>query len=349
LAETNPNSTVLAIGISFYIITDVFFKLKSKELKFRKNYNLIIGVLIFVIGWLLLGIYFGIYLPKVSPIIQYKGGTPPLLSMVNQIWNSYVPIPDLQQEVRFWWTNILNFNVCYAAGYDFSINDLTADFVLSFVLSILILFFIIVRFANNILVLCTYIITTLLLCIFLQHFMKCYTIRYLGSLFMAFIVCYWIYLSSKNFSELLYEQIPKFGEFFKNRVSSLLFYKISIQLFPFVLYFILISQVFAGFYAYNKDMKHKFSHSIDLVEYIKWNNYNKSHLIVGYPDYGSECLAASLKTKIFYPQSNAYRFDDDSYSPHRKKTMPIEDVIKSSIKIAEEQKKPVLLVLPNHE
>jgi hypothetical protein len=345
LAETNPNSTVLALGISFYVLADVYFKIKSNELKFSRNYNLIFGALIFFGGWLLLGLYFGIYLPKVAPIIQYKGGTPPILSMVNQIWNSYIPIPDLRPEVRFWWSNILNFNICYPLGYKFSIADLTSEFALSFLFSLIILFVISARLANNLLVLCTYLITTLLLGIFLQHFMKCYTIRYLGSLFMAFIACYWIFCSSKDPTKIQYNQFPKAGEFFKDRINKSKVYGTLIMLFPYILYFILMSQVFAGIYAYRKDLKYKFSHSNDLIEYIKWNKYNDSHLIVGYPDYGSECIAATLKTKVFYPQLNEFRYDDDSYNPKRKKIMSIDEVLKTSIKVAEDYKKPVLLVL----
>jgi len=344
LEENNPLSLILACGFVFYISIDLLINRNARN--YWKDKQLITGFSIFIVGSLLVGMYYAIYLPKVAPIVQYKGGTPPMITMVNQIWNSYVPIPDLTQKVRFWWSNIFNFQICYPPGYSFGLKDITVAFAIPFVASILILTVIITKFSKKPLVCCTYVVTTFLMGVFLQHFMKCYTIRYIGFLYVIFIFCYWIFTSKSSCDEKVLSQIaPKAALFYQNEIKNKKWFLFANNCFPLILYFILASQVFAGFYALSKDFKYKFSHSKDLAEYIKWNNYQNTHTLVGYPDYTSECLGAILESKVYFPQTEKFNYHDDAYNPTRKKVMPLQEVIEQCVQFTEDKSKPVILIL----
>lgn len=346
LAENNPLSLMLACGFVFYLSVDLFLKEKTRKLHFWTDKSLLFWIGLFFIGSLLLAIYYAIYLPKVSPIVQYRGGTPPLITLINQIWNAYVPIPDLTEKVRFWWTNIFNFAICYPPSYSFGWKDISIGFLIPFGASIFIFIVIIARFLRNPLVCCTYIFTTLLLGIFLQHFMKCYTIRYIGFLYITFLCCYWIYCADfKSKERMAFQVFPSFSECYEKKIKTKRWFVFLTQCFPVILYFILGSQVFAGLYALSKDFKYKFSHSKDLAQYIEWNNYHKTHILVGYPDYTSECIGALLETKVYFPQTEQFNYHDDAYNPSRKKVMPLQEVINQCMQFTEVDGKSVLLIL----
>lgn len=346
LAGNNPLSLMLASGFVFYLSLDLFLKEKTQKLDFWKNKSLLLWISLFFFGSLLLATYYAIYLPKISPLVQYRGGTPPLITMINQIWNAYVPIPDLTEKVRFWWTNIFNFSICYPPGYTFGWKDVSLGFLMPFVASLFFFMVVIAKFSKNPPVCLTYIITTFVLVVFIQHFMKCYTIRYLGFLYITFLFCYWIFrVVSKNESELIYAAYPSVSDFHEKHIKTKKLLCFLSRSFPAVLYFILISQVFAGFYALSKDYKYKFSHSEDLAKYIKWNNYQNTHVLAGYPDYASECVCALLDTKVYFPQTGKFSYHDDAFNPSRKNTMPLNEVISECVQLAESNDKPVLLIL----
>lgn len=144
---------------------------------------------------------------------------------------------------------------------------------------------------------------------------------------------------------MAYQLFPSIDCFYKKRIEQSKLFGFFSKSFPFVLYFVLFSQVFAGLYALSKDYKYKFSHSEELAQYIKWNNYHKSHILVGYPDYTAECLGALLETKLYFPQIDCFSYHDDAYNPLRKKNLPMEDVIRACVRFTEGEGKSVLLIL----
>ena len=342
LAEINPLSATLSFGISCYLISDVYLYFKCNKIDLKKNKELLVSALLFALGGVVLIANVAIFISKKSNFNPFECPLPPVITIVNQIWNSYFPIPDFHPIIRFWGTNIFSFLPFYQPQYQIVWKDVTVNFVIPFIISIILLISISVRFLSTPVVLVTYLSTTLLQFAFIQHFIKIYEIRYIGFLFLSFLFCYWLHLnqitSSKSVKRSQFDRLHQF-------ISKNVIVRALNKLFKPLLYLLLIAQVYASCYALIKDSKYKFSHSEDLGQFLKENDYKSSHVLIGYPDYTTECISALLETKVYFPQINSYGYYCECYNDKRKKILSAQEVLNSCIYFSENQNKKAILIL----
>lgn len=342
LAEHNPSATIFAASLSGYLILDTYNKIKGGKISYKNNRDLILATCLFIIGWISVFVLFYLYLFKAYAIAIYKGGTPPLFTVVNSIWNSYVPIPDISQKVRFWWTNIIPFPVAYPTNYHFSLNDFTWEYALAFILSTAIITIVISKFRKNPTLLIIFILNTAVYAVFMQAALKVYTTRYLGLLFIVFVYCYWIYLSADKNCHI---KIINRGVEFLNKGILAKFLSYFEKLFKPMTYLILISGVVASSLALSKEIKYKFSLSQEAATYIEWSGLQNTHALVGYPDYAAQCISAHLDKQIFYPQIGVKSYYSGCLNKNFKQSLPLSEVFDSCIKLSDEENKKVLLIL----
>lgn len=341
LAELNPLSGTYAFAILCYLTLDFISKLKEGLRKNEKS-DLLAAALVLVIGGGCLVFKITFFLSNPFHINPFQCAIPPWITAVNQIWNAYFPIPDFHPAVRFWGTNIFPFSPIYPPNYTFGFNDLSLSFIIPFFLSIAVLLITLSKLLSTPKTLATYLSTTILQLVILHNFIKIYQIRYIGILFLTFVVCYWLHLyeasSQKKSASWSFNKNLQSGFGIKLLKSLQILFK------P-LLYILLISQVYASCYALYKDSKHKFSHSEDLGKFIKWADPKNTHVIVGYPDYAVQCLAALLDKKIFFPQIDDFSYYCDSYNIRRKSSVAFKEIIDRCVYFTEELNLPVYLIL----
>jgi hypothetical protein len=255
---------------------------------------------------------------------------------IKSIWNAFFPIPDPTAGVSFWNTNIVNYIMIYPKEYNVS-DFMTYTNVLTFLISLLIIIIISIKFSSKPTVLITFLFNTIIYLVFLK-LLKVYFLRYQGLLFIIFMYSYFLYSNSEENYKI--SHFKKITDFSKTKSVTNLG-----KLFTPVLYIILIAQVYSAVYALSKDINFKFTLSQDAAKYIMDNNLQVTHTMVGYIDHTIESIAAHVQTKIFFPQSNSFSFYHEAFNKDRKTEMPIKEVFALCRKITEEQNKKVLLIL----
>ena len=341
LADHNPSATVMAASLSLYLVLDVYNRILLKKVSFTDK-NIIWGGLVLGLGWGVLLIAFKLLLFKAYGSAIYKGGMPPLITTLSAIWDAYVPIPDLTQKVRFWWTNIIPFQVAYPPDYHFALSDMTWSLALSLVLSLLLLLVVISKFRKNPLVLTVFLVNTVVYGIYTVVVLKAYTSRYLGLQFIILIYCYWFFQSSGEPCRI--KVINGIVGFLSRGWIGRVLNHLEKYFKP-MLYFILISGLFATCVAYYKDSKYKFSLSSTAAHYIKWANLLSNHVLVGYPDYAAQCISAHLDKPIYYPQIGRESYYSGCLEKDFKQNLPFSDIVTSCTKFTEGENKKVLLIL----
>ena len=340
LAYHSVSAAIIGASITLYLLLDTFNKNAKKQIDLRGNWNLIYSAAILLIGWGGLIIIYYLFVLKLSFI--FTGGTPPLFTGINQIWNSYFPLPMMQHGVPFWNTNIINYHFAYPPDYVFALKDLTWQYSCAFTLSLIIILIAVSKFIRKPIVLITFLANTLVYGYFMQHFIKVYAVRYMGLLFIIFIYSYWLYKNADG--EI---QIYKSSQCVSNKKTrSLLevFHGLE-KLFKPMLIIMLLVQVFSSFYAISQDFINKFSLSRYAAEFIQQNNLQDTHILVGYPDYAAQCISAYLDVKIFYPQLNVFGYYSNCLNKNQKSTLNSNELVEACESLAGKQNKKVLLIL----
>jgi hypothetical protein len=341
LADHNPSATVMAASLSLYLVLDVYNRILLKKASFTDK-SIIWGGSVLVLGWGVLLIAFKLLLFKAYGSAIYKGGMPPLLTTLSAIWDAYVPIPDLTQKVRFWWTNIIPFQVAYPPDYHFAFSDMTWSWALSLLLSLLLLLVVISKFRKNPLVLTVFLVNTVVYGIYTVVVLKAYTSRYLGLQFITLIYCYWFSLSAGEPCRI--ELINRMlGCLNRGRINRMLNH--CERYFKQMMYFILISGVFASCVAFYKEAKYPFSFSRRAADYIKSVNLLQDHALVGYPDYAAQCISAHLDKPIYYPQIGRESYYSGCLEKNFKQILSFPEIISSCLQLIEIGNKKALLIM----
>lgn len=338
LADLNSSGTLFAVCLSMYAAYRVFLGIKNGKIAWKRNLQLKIGIAILFVGWVALAVIFKLYLLSLAKNLTYSGAVPPLHIAISALLNSYIPIPDLNLGASFWSSHIFGYQWCFPENYSFSWNKITTLEICSALVSLVIFIVIGVKFWRVREVACLYIASTLLMIGFFKNGMKVFPSRYLGLLFLVLVYSYWLFKSEKSKTN----NENQFKVFNKNNcVTS----RILNHLFKPVLYTILASQVIASLYALNICANHKFTLSQDAADYIKWNNLQKTHILVGYPDYAAQCISAYLDQKIYYPQQNAFAYSSGDFLDNFKRTVSPSELIDTCLKFTEGDNQKVILIL----
>ncbi len=335
LANHSIQSTIFAASLSIYILLEFLNSNFKKEI--TTDYKLISAIILFIVGWITIILYhYFITLNNAFFISEGQFGSAPLFINIKSIWNAYLPIPDPKAGIAFWNTNIVNYIMIYPKEYNIS-DFITNSNILTFLISLVIIFIISIKFSSKPIVLITFLFNTIVYLVFLE-ILRIYNTRYQGLLFLIFIYNYWLYKNSEEDTNLKF--LKKIDIFFEKKFFLLL--KKGFK--PF-LYIILFIQAFSTIYAFSMDIKYKFTISQDAAKYISANNLDKTHVMIGYIDFTTESIAIHTKTKIFFPQVNHYNYYHEPFNKNRKALLSYYEVVASCIKFTEEQNKQVLLIL----
>jgi hypothetical protein len=343
LADINAAGTIFSICITAYIALINYINFRRTGKSFWNNWDFKIGISILTSGYVVLGIVFKIYLLKLSKKLEFNGGVPPAYTAINSILNAYFPIPALNSGTSFWSTHIFPFQWVFPPAYNFSWSEITPFLLLSTALSIGIFFIILAKFSDNKPIFIIYLVNSILLIGLFMFGMKAFPSRYLGLLFLVFLYCYWLYKAS---SPVL--QIFKSRKLSENIIITPILSTAIRALrgcFKPLLYVILTAHIISNLYVLNISMDHKFTLSQDAAAYIKWNNYQKTHVLVGYPDYASQCISAHLDQKIYYPQQNAFAYASGDFLDNFKKAISSNELVDACLKFSDGDGKNVLLIL----
>jgi len=329
LANHSINSYIIALSLFLYIINDLFKKLKDKTLTKR----LIISYTSVFLCFVLIGLIYLMYTTKQKS--QFEGlGEAPYFMTIRTIWNSFVPLPKFTNTASFWNTNFFDFPIVYPLNYDITVFK-TSQNIFLFILSLFILIIILIKFSKKPVVFWVFLFNYILLLLFL-HIARFYFIRHQGLLFIVFIYSYWLYHISDGKIHL-----PVLKKVKLDVLSKL---KLGLLFKPMIMGF-LILQFVSSSYAFYKDIKYKFTLSHDAAKFIKDNNLDKDHEMIGYIDYSAQAIAINLKKKMYFPQGKSYNYFWSQFDKNYNRDIPITDVFEACTNYTEKQQKKVLLIL----
>lgn len=338
LADLNSSGTLFAICFSLYAAYQVFSGINKGTILWGGNLRLKVSIAILGIGWIFLAVIFKMYLLNLARNLTYSGAVPPVHIAISSLLNSYLPIPDWNMGSSFWSTHIFGYQWCFPEGYTFSWGQITLGDFVSSLASILILLVVGIAFWKEKGVVILYLLNTLLLIGFFRNGMKVFPSRYLGLLFLVFVYSYWLF---KSLHGKCVQENSNQG-FSKTDNTIMRWLKISFK--P-MLYVILGAQLMASVYALGICLNHKFTLSQDAAAFIKWNNYQKTHVLVGYPDYAAQCISAHLDQKIYYPQQDAFAYASGDFLDNFKRAVSPNELVDACLKFSDDEGKKVLLIL----
>jgi hypothetical protein len=342
LADLNSSGTIFAGCITLYCALKTYFDYRGEYKKLLEGWNFRIGLTTIIIGSIILGFFFKIYLFKLAKNLAFEGGIPPFYTAITSILNAYLPIPDLSSGTSFWSTHLFPFQWVFPPGYKFQWMEMTFSIWLSTVLSLLIICIVTARLWTNKLVLAIYFLNSIILIVFFMYGMKAFPSRYLGLLFLVFLYCYWLYKDS--LPNPVIEGKAKQCEGGKETKITHWSAKVSKAFQP-LLIIVFLAQILSTCYALNVCNLHKFTLSQDAAAFIKWNCLQNNHVLVGYPDYAAQCVSAHLDQKIFYPQQNRFAYSAGDFLDGFKRSLPASELFSSCLNFTEGEGKNVLLIL----
>ncbi len=335
LANHTIQSTIFAASLSLYLILDTTRRFLQKKVTI--NATFILAGVLFIAGWCaILAAHYFITLKNTAYMGASEINPAPIFMNIKSVWNAFIPIPDPAPAASFWNTNIVNFPMIYYKGFNFQ-EVMTMPHYITFVISLIIILIISIKFSDKPMVLITFLLSTIVYLVFLQM-LKVYYLRYQGLLFIIFAYCWFLYANAEDEEGLPF--MNRIAQLFKNKAFAVLR-----RGFTPMLYIILLTQVYSAAYAFSKDMKYKFTLSQEAAGYISHNHLDKTHVMAGFFDYAAQTIAAHNKVKIYYPQVGHFNYYQEPYNTARKASMTVNDILLSCKKLRDSQDKDVLLIL----
>ncbi len=379
LANHSVQSAIFAASLSRYLLLDTWNRYLKGQLALNLAFK--IASALFLAGWLAVFISDAVYTLKIASYMG-KGnfGCAPIFINIKSIWNAFLPIPDPRAGASFLNTNIVRFNPLFPMEYDASAL-VNGPNILACAVSLIIVLVISIKFASKPMVLVTFLFNTVLYLVFMEYFLKVYWVRYQGLLFLIFVYTYFLYCNSEEQSELLI--LKNIGHLLGSAFGRLGLASsaakparkmpgnsrsarratalpqsqpnrperapgassIASKAFTSMLYVVLAAQIYAMIYAISMDIKYRFTYSLDAANYVKANNLDKTHVMVGYIDYATQGIAAYTRTKMFFPQINGFSYYQEPFLESRKASLTLSDIVRACTDFTEKQDRKVLLVL----
>ena len=336
-ASLNPISATFAAGFAAYIIALWF----SGELNFSSSptqrRSLIASVSLLSAGAAVNFSFFVLYVMSPEGLKPFQMARPPLPAILPQIWNAYIPIPDITSGIYFWWSNIFPQPVVFAEGQTLGVQELTsAAFLVPAAVSIAMLAIFTSRFSQDRPVMVFYLFTTALQLSLIHFALKVYVIRYLGILFITLVTATWLFEARRH--SFCARGIKKQQGPVDFRRPIAIAYQTAFAL-------VLVSQVIAGVWAYAFDATRKFSNSEDLAAYVQRSNLLSTHVLAGYVDAHTQCIAAETGAEMYFPQIAKFGRFAEQYNPNRRNAVGLEEVLRQVAEVVQQKGKPVVLVM----
>jgi len=327
LANHHLYGVFASISILIYLVLQS--SKKSIDLTVKERKHLLIAGAILIIGCLFIYWQYGLTL-KHNRFTHL--GQAPYFMTVRAIWNAFFPIPDTFG-MHFWDSNILSFPTFYRPNTETATFITTGNIVAVF-FSLLILLTGVTIFSKSPPVLLAFLVNTFIQLTFLQY-LSIFYIRYQGFLFIIFIYCYWLLLKSEQ--DISATEVDALDRVFYKSIFIPI-RRLCPQFFR-VVFFI---HFCIGAFVYIQDIRHPFSSSYKAAEYIKEQKLDNC-IMVGYKDILVQPIAAYLNQEIYYPQSRDFGTYVDCQK--RKSNIPLDRVLSDCIRLINEHKKTVLLIL----
>jgi hypothetical protein len=328
LANHRLFGAFIALSVTVYLALHIANRFRTFTAKEKRNLFIAVGILAIGGSTVLFQYYL---LTKFNRYASF--GQAPYFMTLRSVWNVFLPIP-ATTGIHFWNSNIFPFPESYSPNVSHP-QFVTAGNIISTISSLFLLFASIMVFSKKLPVLITYLLNTAIQLLFLQY-LSVFYIRYQGPLFIIFVYNYW--LLSYSDERLTFLKPGVISGYF-NRTFFAFVRKITS---PF-LTVILFVQFCTGIFVYIQDMRYPFTASYKAARYIKKNELNK-HIMVGYMDFIAQAIAGHLNEKIYYPQSSAFG-TNVSWPDRKAVTIPLREVINSSIGLINEFNKNILLIL----
>lgn len=339
-ASINPISAAFVAAFAFYVGTLWYFGELPLESR-KQKVSFYAGLVFFLGGFLSILALFFLYVMAPDGLKPFASPRPPLISIVSQVWNAYIPVPDISQGINYWWTNIFPQPVIYPKEYSPSFLDLTrVSFLVPTVASIAMLVVVSWKIRGDKPVLFFFLVSTCLQLALIYFALKAYVIRYLGVLFVTLLISLWLYETRKSSKAV--QKKGKVEDSINPRHPLFL----SMAFKP-TLAFILLAQVFAGAWAYVMDLKSRFSNSVALSEFVKNTRLHQTHTLVGFMDCHTQGIIAENRVPMYFPQISGFGRFAEQYNTERKTSVSFEDLVAQIENLLSSQNKPVALILTN--
>lgn len=336
IASINPMSATFTAGFGGYF----FARWLCGELKFANavdRRSFFAAACLFTLGAFVIFGFFAAYVISPEGLKPFEAARPPLAAIVPQIWNAYVPIPDLSRGINFWWSNVFPLPVVYGQGQQLTLQDMTtATYLVPAIASAVMVLVIGTTVFRDRPVFIFYTFTTLLQLALIHFALKVYVIRYLGLLFITLIAALWLYEARRRVSPAgcptQVAEAPERGSILRRAFRP-------------IVAFILISQVIAGLWAFSLDVARKFSNSEALAAYVESSGLARTHALAGYVDAHTQCIVAENGVEMYFPQIGRNGRFAEQYNPLRKNAVGFDDLLQQVTQLAKTGDKPVALVL----
>lgn len=339
-ASINPISAAFVAAFAFYVASLWYFDGLLLDTRQRKV-SFYAGLALFVVGSIGIFVLFLLFVTNPDGLKPFASPRPPLVTIISQVWNAYIPVPDISQGINFWWSNIFPQPVIYPEGYTISAQDMTrVSFLVPTIASIAMLSIVSWHIRNDKPVLLFYLVATILQMGLIYFALKAYVIRYLGVLFVTLVIALWLYESRRRGK-------PIHGSTNARDVKSAISLGIVDRAFKPTIVFILVAQVVAGAWAFAVDLGSRFSNSEVLAKYVETAGLHKTHTLVGFMDCHTQCIVAENRVPMYFPQISDFGRFAEQYNKDRKTAVSFEDLVTQIQMLLDNEGKPVALVLTN--
>ena len=335
LANHNISSAIFAVSLILYTIIHILNRFPFKNFSTKEKTNLVTASIIFITGSILILIQY-------SYSYMYQGNTfemlghPPFFMSIRNIWNAYIPIPDLKQHAAFWNTNIIPFPLWYSDNYDVN-SFITAGNITACIISIILILLCIAIFSKKLPVLLTFVFCNVTYFIFMHFVLRAYYIRYLGLYFISFVYCCWLYVYSDDFVT-----IPLFRKVISTKsYTKFSFFNIIITYLITLIFFV---QFLAGLYVYPQSIHYQFTKAWETAGYIK-NNIPNDYFLVGAVDYAVLPISVILNRDIYFPQTHRCSRFVEYWGVDRNPNITNGELLKEGIKYLLNDNKRIVVIL----
>lgn len=307
-SHTNIYSLIISFVLALVLFIEPIAKIYFKKEEFVYKKQLIIGLFIYLLGLLTatkqiirassalsqgeLGLVVNETIQKsnfnfISFLEDYLKSSLEFEKVVNGIWRSYIPVPNLSVD-SLWGTNFLTDNQQF-----FTIGNVNSAPLLALLLSFLLFAIFMIIFASQLKILFIYVCGTLTIITF-GFVARIPALRHNGHLFILLIVCYWLFIYSSTNSN------SSFKQKYLSLIPSRAYHFINIHR-NIILSSILAIQFYAGIKLYILDLVKPFSNVSSVVQFIQ-NNKLEDAVIVASSDLKLFPLSAWLEREIYYPE-----------------------------------------------